>query len=267
MRRPGQATVPRTTRCRATSTSIKMYPPRRPTHTILKVLRKLQASRGRHPPMLYHSATSPSLSPPRAMLRMPAPTHRRLTTLLLMQAPMSHNDKLLTKDTIHMASHMGRKHPLASITLQEVIPNRWLLLLYRPGLSSRYGAPHSMHRQAQHRPRHMTSLIANTQANCLMGEDLFQALHSLHILPRRKCQSGHITPRMSIIHYIVEGLVQTHKPRLWDHLRTLDQHHPDCNGTRRMHPCQVVLSTTSSPGVPDMNALRVTTLCKSWSWN
>src|SRR6478735_80093 len=265
MRRPGQATVPRITRCRATSTSTKMYPPRRHTHTILKVLRKLQASRGRHPPMLYHTATSISLSPPRVMLRMPAPTHRRLTTLLLMQAPMSHNDKLLTKDTIHMASHMARKHPLASINLQEVIRNRRLLLLYHPGLSSHCGAPHSMPRLAQHRPRHMTSLIANTQANCLMGEDLSRVLRSLHILPRRKCQSGHITLRMSIINSIIEDPVQIHRPRLWDHPRTLDQHHPDCNGTRRMHLCQVVLSTMSSPGVPDMSALRVTTLCKSWS--
>jgi hypothetical protein len=253
--------VPRTARCRATSTSIKTCLPRPHTRTTPKALRNLQVFPGRHLPMRSRIVTSRSRSRslPRVMPRMPAPTHHRLTTRLLMRATTAHNDKAPTKDTIHMPSSTARRLLLALINLLEVIRNQQPLLPCHPALSRHYGAPPSIHHLAQHRPRHMTSSIANTQVSCPTEGDLTQVLPSLHIPLRHRCPLDHTTPRMTIILFTTGHLVQIRRPHLLHHHPTPAQLHPGFNGIPRMHHCRADLPTMNLPGEPDMSALRATT--------
>ena len=218
--------------------------PRPRTRTTLKALRSHRASHGRHPPMLSPTVTKPSLRPPHVMPRMLAHIHRKLTTHLLMQAQMSHNDKAPTKDTTIMVKTMARRRRLASASLLEATRNQQLPLHCHLALTSPYGAP---------QPGGMTNLIANIQVNYPTEERHSRMPRSPRTPPQRRCLLDPTTPRMNTMHSITGRPVQIPKHHRSDPLRTLDQHRLACNDTQRMHHCQVDLSTMSLLGVLDTN--------------
>jgi hypothetical protein len=236
--------VPPTARYRATNTNIKMSLLRPRTRTTLKALRSHRASHGRPPPTLSHTVTRPSLRPLRAMPRMLAHIHRKLTTHLLMQAQMSHNDKAPTKDITIMVKTMARRRLLASASLLEATRNQQLPLHCHLALTSPYGAPQL---------GGMTSLVANIQVNYPTEERHSRMPRSPRTPLQRRCLLGPTTPRMSTMHSTTGHPVQIPKHHLSDPLRTPDQHRPACNDTQRMHHCQVDLSAMSLLGVLDTN--------------
>jgi hypothetical protein len=181
---------------------------------------------------------------------MPAPTHRKLTTHLLMQAPMSHNDKAHTKDITTMAKTMPLSHLLASVNPLEATRNQRLHLLCRLGLINHYGA---------HQLVDMTRPIANIPVNYQTEGRLSQTHHSLHILLQRRCPLGRTTPQMSTIHSTTGHPVQIPKPHPSALPQMLDQPHLVYSGIQRMHHCRAGLATMNLPGQPDTNGLRATT--------
>lgn len=247
---PALATDPPIAPCRATNISTKTCLPHLRIRTTLKALRSRQASRDRPLPTLSHIATRVRLSLPRVMHPMPAPTRRKLTTHLLMQAPMSHNGKVPTKDTTTMVKTMALRHLLVLANPLEAIRNQRLHLRCRLGSISHYGAPRLVD---------MTSHIANTRVNYQTEGHLSQMPRSLHIPQRRRCPLGPTTPQMITIHSTTGHPAQTLRLHPWALPRTLDQHRPDYNGTQRMHHCRSDLPTMNLRGPPDTNGLRATT--------
>jgi hypothetical protein len=181
---------------------------------------------------------------------MPAPTRRKLTIRLLMQAPMSHNDKAPTKDITIMVKTMALRHRLASANPVEAIRNQRLRLLCRLGSISRYEAPQLVD---------MTSPIVNIRVNYQTEGRHSQMPRSPHILPQRRCLLGPTILQMSTIHSITGHPDQIPKPHLSALPRTLDQLRPGYSGTQRTHRYRAGLSMMSLPGPPDTNVLRATT--------